>query len=127
MAEGKNKAAGTNGPAALTPEQEIEKLKADLAAAQADSAKKDEALQASKKIIGEQAEALAAKEVQLASKNPVVMVDKTHYEFLGKGNIIIDGKPIPAKEVMENQDYLRQLIKIGSGLVKVVKVKKGVK
>ncbi|MFN3758456.1 MAG: hypothetical protein ACK4SF_04495 [Algoriphagus aquaeductus] len=125
MAEEKNKAAGANGATALTPEQEIEKLKADLASAQADSAKKDAALEASKKIIGEQAEALATKEVQLASKNPVVMVDKTHYEFLGKGNIIIDGKSIPAKEVMENQGYLKQLIKIGSGLIKEAKVKKG--
>ena len=124
MAEGKNKAAGAEGAAALTPEQEIEKLKADLAAAQADSAKKDAALEASKQIIGEQAEALATKEIQVASKHPVVMVDKTHYQFLGKGNIIIKGKATPAKEVMENKEALAYLIKIGSGLMKKVTAKK---
>jgi hypothetical protein len=125
MADEKNKGAGADCATPLTPEQEIEKLKADLATANAESAKKDKALEDSKKIIGEQAEALATKEIQVASKHPVVMVDKTHYSFLGKGNIIIDGKSTPAKEVMESKEALAYLIKIGSGLMKKVILKKG--
>lgn len=125
MAEGKNKGASADGATPLTPEQEIEKLKADLATANADLSKKDAALDTSKKLIQEQAEALATKEVQAASKNPVVMVDKTHYAFLGKGNIIIDGKSTPAKEVMESKEALAYLLKIGSGLMKKITAKKG--
>ncbi len=124
MAENTN-AAGAEGTTALTPEQEIKKLKADLAAEQSASAKKDEALAKSKELIQEQAEALATKEVQAASKNPVVMVDKTHYAFLGKGNIIIDGKSTPAKEVMESKEALAYLLKIGSGMMKKITPKKG--
>ncbi len=125
MAEEKNKAAGADGTAALTPEQEIEKLKADLAAANAASADKDKALEKSKELISQQAEALATKEIQIASKKPVVIVDKKHYQFLGAGNIIIGDKSLPAKEVMENQDHLKYLLKIGSGLMKEFTVKKG--
>lgn len=125
MSENKNKAAGAEGAAALTPEQEIEKLKSDLAAAEAESAKKDAAIEASKKIIGEQAQALATKEIQMTSKRPVVMVNKKHYQFLGQGNVIVDGKSFTAKEVMENKDLLNHLIKIESGLIKEITLKKG--
>lgn len=120
MAEKENTGVGANGATPLTPEQEIAQLKAQIAA-------KDTALESSKKIIGEQAEALATKEIQVGSKHPVVMVDKTHYAFLGKGNIIIDGKSFTAKEVMESKEMVAGLIKIGSGLVKKITVKKAAK
>lgn len=125
MAEEKNKGVGADGATPLTPEQEIEKLKAELATEKSESAKKDAALVKSKELISEQAEALATKEIEVASKNPIVMVDKTHYEFLGKGNIIMDGKSFTAKEVMEDGAKLAHLIKIDSGLMKKITVKKG--
>jgi hypothetical protein len=125
MSEGKGKGAGTEGTAPLTPEQEIEKLRADLATAKADSAKKDQAIEASKKIIAEQAEALADKEVQLASKHPVVKVGKENFQFLGKGAIIIEGVSYSAKEVMENEAHLKNLVELKSGLMKPITVKKG--
>lgn len=125
MAEGKDKAAGANGAAALTPEEEIAKLKKDLAEAQAESSKKDKALEKSKELIQEQAERLATKEIQASSKDPVAMVNKKHYRFLGKGNLTIKGKVLPAKEVLENQETLKYLIEIGSGLLVEIKAKKG--
>lgn len=118
MAEGKDKAAGTQGAAAPSPEEEIAKLKAEIA-------KKDQALEKSKELIKEQSERLATKEIQAASKDPVVMINKKHYRFLGKGNLTINGKVFPAEKVKEDQETLKYLIEIKSGLLVEVNTKKG--
>lgn len=118
MSDNKKKAEGAESAPALTPEQEIAQLKEQLAA-------KDAALESSKGIIAEQAQALATKEIEAASKHPVVMINKKHYKFLGKGTIIIDNKPYEAKEVMADAALLGKLLDKKSGLLKEITLKKG--
>lgn len=115
MAENNKTAAGASSAAAET--DKISALETALKAEQEKTSKLQKELEASMKIIAKQAEDLEAKEIQESSKHPIVMVDKTPYKFLGKGNLIVDGKNIQAEDLMKDQDAIKKLIKAGSGLL----------
>lgn len=97
---------------ALTPEQQIEALKQQLAAHKEESAAKDA-------IIEGQAEQLKAAEAQGAGALPVVTHEKKRYQVLARKFIYKDVE-VDANQLKTDKDLVKALVESGTGILKAL-------
>ena len=101
----------TNG---LTPEQlEIQELRRQLKASQAENAEKDD-------LIAEQVEQLDLAEAQKGKTLPVVNLEKKKYQLLAS-KFQVGGHEYQAEDLIENKSLLKKLLEAKSGLLIEVK------
>jgi multidrug resistance efflux pump len=96
----------------LTPEQQIEALKKQLA----DQAAEKDAQQA---IIDAQEEELKAARAQGTGALPVVTHDKKQYRVLAR-KFIIRNVEVDAEKLKSDKELVKELVESGSGLLKEV-------
>ena len=99
----------------LSPEQQIEALKNELAAQKAESEAKDA-------IIEGQAEQLAAAEIQGAGSLPVLTHEKKRYQVLA-GQFLVEGKLVKAEDLKTDKTLVEKLVTSGSGILQLLEEK----